>query len=1066
MASKGETVKYVIDADTSGFVRGMAESDVASAVAGRNINKNLTKTAKSSENNFKDIRKNAQTAASQIRNFGLAFEAFNVTSAVIGITALSGAVLELSGAIAAAGSTATILLPAFVQGSAVAATYQTGISGLSDAFKALAANDPKKWADAMNKLGPAAQGVARSAGAIYNSFRSIQLNTQSQLFSGIGDIMLKLGSQILPVVNSGLQIVGKSINGAFKQAASLASTDLFRGTIATIFQDTANTVTILSQALAPLLTIFINLYAITRPYVTLIAQWIVTLTKSGAAYISSAKGQSALNLAIQEGLVAIEEIGLLAKSVFGLLVSIFRTSVNAGNALIPTLTGIINSMENWVKSSKGQEQLIALFNFTSLALQAVAGSIGRALTFFFDVVQIIDNLNPAVQTMIVNFLATSLTVRPLVGYLSKLWLAIRVLAVTIFNLAEQARLVFLALGTFSGITLIVAAALLGLAAIIRGPLGGAFLIIGAALAAYVGLSYLLAAATNISSEAFLGQIGAIATTEVAELGLSETNILLATTMYGVAVGAADAATGMGFAARGAVFLETALLPLIALAAGVLVILSMLGVFDTKSKKASNTTSGFSSSLGSLEKAMKGVNDTGGAASDNGLSALNNSLGQTADSAAAATGSLASFDKMNVLTDSSSSGITGLPTVPNLGSPVVGTPKLNTDEFDKALADMQNNFAGLQKNLGKTVPNPFASIGDWITAHVVPAMIIFGVILAGVIAAFLLFGVTVAFATFPLTLIVLGVVALIAIIILLAKNWDAVWIGIQQIASDVWKFLQTVWDGIVSGATDATNWVGSVFASAWNGIVAVWNAVVGFFSNIWKSIQDTATLLGTLLIGVFQLAWQGIMAAFGAVGSFFASVWSNIQNAFGAVVSWFGNVFSSAWSAIQNAFSNVVGFFSGIWSSITSIFGTIGSTIGNAVGNAFKTAVNAVLSFLQDEINGIVNIINGALAAIDKITPGSLPRLSTVTLPRLAKGGIINAPTVAQLGEAGTEAVMPLENNTGWIDQLASKINAANGGGNGQPINLTVQIGEDKVANKIIDLINEKTQMSGRNTILV
>lgn len=44
------------------------------------------------------------------------------------------------------------------------------------------------------------------------------------------------------------------------------------------------------------------------------------------------------------------------------------------------------------------------------------------------------------------------------------------------------------------------------------------------------------------------------------------------------------------------------------------------------------------------------------------------------------------------------------------------------------------------------------------------------------------------------------------------------------------------------------------------------------------------------------------------------------------------------------------------------------------------------------------------------------------VPMLAKGGIVNSPTLAMVGEAGKEAVMPLENNTGWIRELAEKLN--------------------------------------------
>lgn len=41
---------------------------------------------------------------------------------------------------------------------------------------------------------------------------------------------------------------------------------------------------------------------------------------------------------------------------------------------------------------------------------------------------------------------------------------------------------------------------------------------------------------------------------------------------------------------------------------------------------------------------------------------------------------------------------------------------------------------------------------------------------------------------------------------------------------------------------------------------------------------------------------------------------------------------------------------------------------------------------------------------------------------MATGGVVDEPTYALIGEAGKEAVMPLENNTGWINELAEQLN--------------------------------------------
>lgn len=71
-----------------------------------------------------------------------------------------------------------------------------------------------------------------------------------------------------------------------------------------------------------------------------------------------------------------------------------------------------------------------------------------------------------------------------------------------------------------------------------------------------------------------------------------------------------------------------------------------------------------------------------------------------------------------------------------------------------------------------------------------------------------------------------------------------------------------------------------------------------------------------------------------------------------------------------------------------------------------------------------------------------------------------------VGESGREAVLPLENNTGWIRQLAQDINETNGvkdGGDAStPINVVVKIGEDTIIDKVIDGIDGRSFLDNRS----
>lgn len=50
------------------------------------------------------------------------------------------------------------------------------------------------------------------------------------------------------------------------------------------------------------------------------------------------------------------------------------------------------------------------------------------------------------------------------------------------------------------------------------------------------------------------------------------------------------------------------------------------------------------------------------------------------------------------------------------------------------------------------------------------------------------------------------------------------------------------------------------------------------------------------------------------------------------------------------------------------------------------------------------------------------------VPQLAKGGVVDSPTFAMIGEDGKEVVMPLENNTAWLRELATQLTQMMGEG--------------------------------------
>lgn len=94
------------------------------------------------------------------------------------------------------------------------------------------------------------------------------------------------------------------------------------------------------------------------------------------------------------------------------------------------------------------------------------------------------------------------------------------------------------------------------------------------------------------------------------------------------------------------------------------------------------------------------------------------------------------------------------------------------------------------------------------------------------------------------------------------------------------------------------------------------------------------------------------------------------------------------------------------------------SISSKTANLSMTVTDKVTSFVSKVVNSIVNTLNKFIRAINKL-PGV--NVSEIPVQKFAKGGIVDSATLSLVGEAGKEAVIPLERNTGWMRVMAKAI---------------------------------------------
>jgi hypothetical protein len=131
----------------------------------------------------------------------------------------------------------------------------------------------------------------------------------------------------------------------------------------------------------------------------------------------------------------------------------------------------------------------------------------------------------------------------------------------------------------------------------------------------------------------------------------------------------------------------------------------------------------------------------------------------------------------------------------------------------------------------------------------------------------------------------------------------------------------------------------------------------------------------------------------------------------------------------------------------------GQSLGGLIGTGLKATINLVKGWKGSvaKVLGLDKLSSNFHIKLPKVEvtwSGKPIKLPHFSLKWNAKGGILNGATIFGMagntllggGEAGREAVLPLESNTGWMDRLADKVAARVGGPSGageQPIRVQV-----------------------------
>lgn len=280
-----------------------------------------------------------------------------------------------------------------------------------------------------------------------------------------------------------------------------------------------------------------------------------------------------------------------------------------------------------------------------------------------------------------------------------------------------------------------------------------------------------------------------------------------------------------------------------------------------------------------------------------------------------------------------------------------------------------------------------------------------------------------------------------------KAWDAVttaatWFW-KQVLVPIGEALKWFWDNVV---TPLASVLSDVLGVAWDNLskiaMSFWKEVLVPLGDAIKTeFGPTVDTLAT----VFNSLWEHILKPFGSwlldtlkvafdgIVTVITKLWDTLK----PVVSWVGDtfvtVFESAFKSIGAVIKDLQTEYEGILKFLTGVFTGDWGKAWEGVKQVFKGVFDALVDIAKAPLNMIITSINSVIDGLNKINikiPDWVPGfggqsfgISIPKIPKLARGGIVDSPTIAQIGEAGPEAVVPLE-NTSFVDTLAGAIGTA------------------------------------------
>lgn len=259
------------------------------------------------------------------------------------------------------------------------------------------------------------------------------------------------------------------------------------------------------------------------------------------------------------------------------------------------------------------------------------------------------------------------------------------------------------------------------------------------------------------------------------------------------------------------------------------------------------------------------------------------------------------------------------------------------------------------------------------------------------------------------------------------SFESVFSGIQSVFESCWTVIRTIWE--------------TFGEPVWNSAMERIEAIRDAFAAIMPEVKEFVSSCFTDIKEIWETA---LKPCFDAIKSILQNVLlPTFDYVFRVVI---GPVVESVFTFIKDLWNGTLKpVFTGITDFLTGVFTLNFSQAFEGLISIVKGIWNGIVTVVKMPINEVIKIINNFIGGLNTLKiPDWVPGIggkgiNIAMIPELAKGGVLERGQTGLLEGNGAEAVVPLDQNSAWINAVAKDMENAGVGGNSQQAQRIIEL---------------------------